>query len=61
MTETRTFVGQTSTQILDGYAGFRVGQSWQPRYTILESSDVSIEIDYARKGVGSLLIKWDLY
>lgn len=28
-TETRTFVGETSTAVGDGYAGFRIGQTYQ--------------------------------
>ena len=28
-TETRTFIGETGTQAFDGWAGFRVGQTYQ--------------------------------
>jgi hypothetical protein len=28
-TETRTFIGETSTAVGDGYAGFRIGQTYQ--------------------------------
>lgn len=32
LTETRTFVGETGTIVLDGYAGFRLGRQYQLRY-----------------------------
>jgi hypothetical protein len=32
-TETRTFVGQTGTQIFDGWRGFRIGQRYELTYT----------------------------
>jgi len=28
-TETRTFVGETGTQVYDGWAGFRIGQAYE--------------------------------
>lgn len=51
--ERRTFGGGNA---LDGYAGFRVGQSYQLRYTLLENGYVSIELDHAREGAGPLQI-----
>jgi hypothetical protein len=43
--ERRTFGGYGA---MDGHAGFRVGQSYQLRYTVLEDGQVSIELDHAR-------------
>ncbi|MDJ0367368.1 hypothetical protein QMK33_19645 [Hymenobacter sp. H14-R3] len=51
--ERRTFGGANA---MDGYAGFRVGQSYQLRYTVLESGEVSIELDHAQEGVGPLVM-----
>jgi hypothetical protein len=51
--ERRTFGGGGA---LDGFAGFRVGQSYQLRYVVLESGEVAIELDHAREGVGPLQI-----
>ncbi|RZK32439.1 MAG: hypothetical protein EOO63_01350 [Hymenobacter sp.] len=51
--ERRTFDGSGA---MDGYAGFRVGQSYQLRYMVLDNGYVSIELDHAREGVGPLQI-----
>jgi hypothetical protein len=51
--ERRTF---GSGGALDGYAGFRTGQSYQLRYTVLDNGYVSIEMDHAREGVEPLVI-----
>jgi hypothetical protein len=44
--ERRTFVGETGTMAFDGYAGFRMGQSYQLRYT-REFDEVRIALDHA--------------
>ena len=49
-TENRTFVGETGTQAFDGFAGFRVGQSYQLRHT-REFDEVRIEMDHAGAGL----------
>ncbi|MVN75181.1 hypothetical protein GO988_02475 [Hymenobacter sp. HMF4947] len=47
--ERRTFSGPGTNNALDGYAGFRVGQSYQLRWTVLENSDVSIAMDHVER------------
>jgi hypothetical protein len=54
-TETRTYVGETSTQAFDGFVGFRVGQSYQLRYT-REFDEVRIARDHAAPGAGPLVV-----
>ncbi|MGI4819866.1 MAG: hypothetical protein ACRYFV_01535 [Janthinobacterium lividum] len=45
--ERRTYVGETgSTQAFDGFAGFRIGKSYQLRYT-REFDEVRIALDHA--------------
>jgi hypothetical protein len=44
--ERRTFIGETGTMAFDDYAGFRMGQSYQLRYT-QEFDDVRIQLDHA--------------
>jgi hypothetical protein len=44
--ERRTYVGETSTSAFDGWAGFRIGQSYQLRYT-REFDEVRIALDHA--------------
>jgi hypothetical protein len=41
-----TFVGETGTMAFDGYAGFRMNQSYQLRYT-REFDEVRIALDHA--------------
>lgn len=45
--ERRTYVGETSTQAFDGMAGFRVGQSYQLRFTRRADGTVAVELDHA--------------
>jgi hypothetical protein len=45
--ERRTYVGEMSTQAFDGFAGFRLDQSYQLRYTRLGDGNVRIELDHA--------------
>jgi hypothetical protein len=45
--ERRTFVGLTGTPAFDGMAGFRIGQSYQLRFTRLGDGNVRIELDHA--------------
>jgi hypothetical protein len=51
MPETYTFVGETATPAFDGFAGFRIGQSYQLRYT-REFDEVRIALDHAALGPG---------
>jgi hypothetical protein len=44
--ERRTYVGETSTSAFDGFAGFRLGRSYQLRYT-REFDEVRIALDHA--------------
>jgi hypothetical protein len=44
--ERRTYVGESGTMAFDGYAGFRMGQSYQLRYT-REFDEVRIALDHA--------------
>jgi hypothetical protein len=46
-TSIRTFIGQTETQFFDGYAGFRIGQTYQLRYRITKDGTVKIAMDHA--------------
>ena len=53
--ERRTFVGEMGTQAFDGWAGFRIGQSYQLRYT-REFDEVRIALDHAGPGAGPLVV-----
>jgi hypothetical protein len=53
--ERRTFVGETATQAFDGFAGFRIGKSYQLRYT-REFDKVRVELDHASPGAGPLVV-----
>jgi hypothetical protein len=44
--ERRTYVGETAVGAFDGFAGFRIGQSYQLRYT-REFDEVRIALDHA--------------
>jgi hypothetical protein len=44
LTETRTFISETSTAVSDGYAGLRIGQQYQLTYT-KEFDEVRIVLD----------------
>jgi hypothetical protein len=44
--ERRTYVGETGTSAFDGFAGFRLNQSYQLRYT-REFDEVRIALDHA--------------
>jgi hypothetical protein len=45
--ERRTYVVETSTSAFNGFASFRLGQSYQLRYTRLPDGRVVIELDHA--------------
>jgi hypothetical protein len=45
-TETRMYVGQTGTHAFDGFAGYRVGQVYEMRYTVLGDGRVIVEPDH---------------
>lgn len=42
----RTYVGETGTQAFDGWAGFRIGQSYDLTITRHENGDVDITLDH---------------
>ena len=44
--ERRTYIGQTSMMAFDGFAGFRINQSYQLRYT-REFDEAGIALDHA--------------
>ena len=48
--ERRSFVGEAASQVSAGFAGFRIGQSYQLRYT-REFDEVRIEMDHAGAGL----------
>ena len=45
-TETRTFVGETGTQVYEGWAGFIIGQTYALTYT-QEGDEVLVQIPHA--------------
>jgi hypothetical protein len=45
-TETRTFIGETSTAVGDGYAGFRLNQPYQLTYERRDDGTVAIKLDH---------------
>jgi hypothetical protein len=52
---TRTYVGETSTSAFDGFAGFRLGKTYQLRYT-KEFDEVRIELPHGSPGAGPLVL-----
>lgn len=54
-TETRMFVGDTATHAFDGYAGFRIGQLYQLRFT-RDDDQVAIELDHGAPGAFQLVV-----
>lgn len=44
-TKTRTFVGESATSVGDGYAGFRIGQTYQ-RQVEHRGDTVAIALDH---------------
>jgi hypothetical protein len=55
MTETRTYVGEMSTQAFDGMAGFRLGQTYELSYT-KEFDEVRVTIPHGSPGAGPLVV-----
>jgi hypothetical protein len=55
-----TFVGETGTMAFDGYAGFRMNQSYQLRYT-REFDDVRVQLDYAQQPGQVLTLPMDKF
>jgi hypothetical protein len=58
-TETRTFVGETSTAVGDGYAGFRIGQQYPLSYEHRSDGTVAIKLDHhehVSPGAGPLVV-----
>lgn len=49
-TETRTYIGETGTQAFDGWAGFRVGQTYQLRVEHRDGGRVAIALDHGSPG-----------
>jgi hypothetical protein len=45
-TETRTFIGQEPGSSTESFAGFRVGQAYDLRYTVLQDGRIAIEPDH---------------
>jgi hypothetical protein len=47
--ERRTYVGETAagTQAIDGFCGFRIGESYSLRYTVRVDSTIGIALDHA--------------
>jgi hypothetical protein len=45
-TETRTFIGVSSTAVGDGYAGFRIGQRYPLTYERRDDGTVAILFDH---------------
>jgi hypothetical protein len=53
----RTFVGETGTAAFDDYAGFRMNQSYQLRYT-REFDEVRIALDTLLRRVLCTPLRW---
>ena len=57
--ETRTFIGETSTAVGDGYAGFRIGQPYQLSYERRDDGTVAILLnhhEHVSPGAGPLVV-----
>ena len=55
-TATRIYVGQTSSQGFDGFAGFRIGQTYTLTYSQPAFDQVAIELPHGSPGAGPLLL-----
>jgi hypothetical protein len=58
-TENRTFVGETSTAVGDGYVGFRIGKTYKLQVEHRDDSAVAIVLDHhehVSPGAGPLVV-----
>jgi hypothetical protein len=58
-TQSLTFVGETATSVGDGYAGFRIGRSYELQVERRDDGTVSIVMDHhehVSPGVGPLVV-----
>jgi len=58
-TSTLTFVGETATSVGDGYAGFRVGRTYELQVARRDDGTVAIVLDhheYVSTGAGPLVV-----
>ncbi len=49
-TQSLTFIGESGTAAMDGYAGFRTGQTYNLRIERREDGSVAIAIDHGSPG-----------
>jgi len=57
--ETRTFVGETASAVGDGYAGFRIGQTYGLQVERRDDGSVAIVLDHhahVSQGAGPLVL-----
>jgi hypothetical protein len=52
-TETRTFIGESSTAVGDGYAGFRIGQAYPLIFECRDDGTVAIKLDHQHVSLGA--------
>jgi len=60
-TVTRTFIGQPETRFFDGYAGFRIGQTYQLRYRTAEDGTVKIAMDHVGQPLAEVGVTAELF
>lgn len=63
-TETRTFIGETSTIVSDGYAGFRIGRTYQLEVEHRVDDTVAITLnhhEHVSPGAGPMVITEEQY
>jgi hypothetical protein len=62
-TETRTFIGESGTPAFDGYAGFRIGQTYQLRVERQDDGTIAVALEHAHcaPGVEPMVVSSDQF